>query len=131
MPHITPFDSARHHIHLSAFITTQEGDIFKLRAILDTGAPSTEVSDQFLMHAGLLNARQEGVTVKPSLETQKYSKIRLPIFQICSHKIANMEVYISRFEKSWGIDALIGLDFLRRFRTTIDYQKGQIETEPF
>ena len=131
MPNITAFNPEKHHIHLAAFITTKEGEPFKLRAILDTGAPATELSDQFLLHAGILESHQGDVTVKPGLETQKYGKITLPSFKICSHEIPNMTVYISHFEKSWGIDALIGLDFLRRFRTTIDYQKGQIETEPF
>ncbi len=41
-----------------------------------------------------------------------------------------LKVYVSHFEKSWGIKALIGLDFFRYFRVTIDYKAGHLITEP-
>lgn len=60
------------------------------------------------------------------LQTQKYGKIILPHIQVCGHTIEKLEVFVSHFEKSWGIDALIGLDFLRQFKVEIDYSKGII-----
>ncbi|MBI2344297.1 MAG: hypothetical protein HYV02_08215 [Deltaproteobacteria bacterium] len=57
--------------------------------------------------------------------------IVLPLVEICSHRIENFPVYVSHFEKSWGIDALIGLDFFRQFRVTIDYQQGALTTESY
>ena len=41
------------------------------------------------------------------------------------------EVFVSHFEQSWGIDALIGLDFFRRFLVTIDYVNGVLVTSPY
>ena len=45
--------------------------------------------------------------------------------------ILDTGAYVSHYEKHWGVDALIGLDFFRQFRVTIDYKVGQIITEPF
>lgn len=129
MPNITPFNVDKHHIHIPAYITLSSDHRIKLRAILDTGAPFTEISDEFLLYVGLLNT-EKNVSLKKGQESQKYGKIIFPLIEICSHKIYDMKVFISRFEKSWGIDALIGLDFFRRFKMTIDYQKGYLITEP-
>jgi hypothetical protein len=69
--------------------------------------------------------------LKIGLQTQKYSKHLLPHIQICGHSIVNLEIFVSHFEKSWGVDALVGLDFLRRFKVEIDYSKGIIISEGF
>ena len=133
MPHITPFDRDAHHIQLRVFVTNQEKEQYALRAILDTGAPASEFSDQSLQYIGLLSTQEPNkeVALQSGLQTQKYGKIVIPHIEICGHPTEELEVFISHFEKSWGVDALIGLDFFRRFRTTIDYKKGEIETEPF
>lgn len=49
---------------------------------------------------------------------------------VCGYTINHYEVFAFRFDESWGIDALIGLDFFRRFRVTIDYKLGHLITEP-
>lgn len=131
MPNITAFNRQRHHIHLAVFVTTKEGARLKLRAILDTGAPVTELSDQFLHYSGIMELHKEDIVLRPGLETQKYGKITLPYIEICQNKISNMTTFISRFEKSWGVDALIGLDFFRKYRVTVDYSRGHIITEPY
>lgn len=51
--------------------------------------------------------------------------------EICQQRIEGLEVVVSRFDEIWGIDALIGLDFFRRFRVTVDYRAGHIITEPY
>ena len=43
----------------------------------------------------------------------------------------SFEFFVSHFEQSWGIDALIGLDFFRRFLVTIDYKNGFLVTSPY
>jgi hypothetical protein len=80
--------------------------------------------------SGFIETQNETVSLKPGLQTQKYSKITLPSITICDHQIDCFEVFMSHFESSWGIDALIGLDFFRRFRVTIDYSNGILLTTP-
>ncbi len=127
----TSFDTGKHHIHLE-FTVTDLNDIWcSVAGILDTGAPRTEFSDQFLMHAGFLDTKSEKARLKPGLQTQKYGLIELPSVTICGHRIGHFKVFVSNFEQSWGIDALIGLDFFRRFIVTVDYKNGFLVTSPY
>ncbi|GEM_PF-5774242 len=41
MPNITAFDTEAHHLRLSALVTSVTGVQYKIRTILDTGAPAT------------------------------------------------------------------------------------------
>lgn len=127
---ITSFDTSRHHIHVDLIITDPKGTPHSVAGILDTGAPNTEFSDQFLMFAGLLDSKNTEARLKPGLQTQKYGMLELPSLIICGHRIDAFEVFVSRFEPSWGIDALIGLDFFRRFLVTIDYANEILITSP-
>lgn len=130
LPTRTPFETSRHHIHLELFVLTPSGIRHSVAAILDTGAPRTEFSDQFLDYAGLAPLSAGTQAIPPGQHTKKYGRITLAGLEICGHTLENFEVLISRFEKTWGIDALVGLDFFRRFRTAIDYDAGQIIVEP-
>ncbi|MCP4134785.1 MAG: hypothetical protein GY754_27670 [bacterium] len=120
---VTSFDTGRHHIHLELSVTDLKGLKHSVAGILDTGAPKTEFSDQFLIHTDFIDSAAEAV-IKPGMQTQKYGVISLPSLIICGHKIDCFDVFVSRFEKSWGIDALIGLDFFRRFLVTVDFLNG-------
>lgn len=131
MPNTTAFDPRAHHIHFVARVVNPSGEKIKLRAVLDTGAPHTEFSDQFLHYARFIPHPDKDVRTKEGLQTQKYGKIILPHVEICGHVMENMPIYVSHFEKHWGVDALIGLDFFRRLKVTVDYKAGQIITEPY
>ena len=130
MSNITAFDPHEHHIRLVGSMKTSDDVEYEFRAILDTGAPWTEFSDQYLLAMGMVTGKPSSVSIKDGLQTQKYGKLILPQIQICNHYIIDMPIYVSHFEKYWGVDALIGLDFFRRFRVTIDYREKQIVTEP-
>ena len=130
MQNTTIFNVSARYIVFPIFVTTKDGDAHELDALLDTGAPRTEFSDEALQAIGFLETPKKDIVLKPGLQTQKYSKVVLPHLSICNHPINNLEVYVSHFEKSWGIKALIGLDFFRRFRITVDYYKGQIIASP-
>ena len=70
--HITTFDTSRHHIYLEFSVTDSNGVLHSVAGILDTGAPRTEFSDQFLKYAGFLSDKNENATLKPGIQTQKY-----------------------------------------------------------
>lgn len=131
MPNITIFDPTAHHIRLVGSLRTPDDVDYEFRAILDTGAPFTEFSDQFLHAAGMMSDITPDISIKSGLQTQKYGKLVLPNMEICGHRIQEMPIYVSHYEKHWGVDALIGLDFFRRFEVTINYQKGHIITKTF
>lgn len=129
MQNITTFNINAQYIYLPIFIVTDSHKHLEFDAILDTGAPMMEFSDKALQYAGFLDKVKNGVTLKESLQTQKYATVILPRTKTYGHKIENLKVFVSHFEKSWGIDALIGLDFFRNYRVTIDYSKGTLLTE--
>ncbi len=129
---LIPFDSSRHHIYVEFELLDSKGIIRKGRGILDTGAPRTEFADSYLSHLGILEIENNAEMKQPDgHQTKKYQKIILPSVSICGHRFKNTEFIVSRFEKSWGIHALIGLDLFRNARITIDYKSAQIISEPF
>ncbi len=122
----TPFDPKRHHIHLEAQVQSERGIPWNFDGLLDTGAPWTEFSDLFLIRVGLLD-QVPSVSIQSGLQTQKYGKLILPELKVCGQTLTDFEIRVSRFEQSWGIDALVGLDFFRRFQVTIDYDRAVLE----
>jgi hypothetical protein len=127
MPNITTFDTTKPYMYLPVCVESSYGTRHEFDAIFDTGAPRTEFSDRALKYAGFLSDTQD-VAIPNGLQTYKYDRIILPSITICGHEIKHLDVFVSLFEESWGIHALIGLDFLRRFRTEIDYSKGMLVT---
>jgi hypothetical protein len=117
-------------IHIEVLLTNPTGIVYSVAGILDTSAPYTEFADDFLVYSGFLETKSDPISLKPGLQTQKYGKIILPAAIICQHQIDNFEVGVSHFESAWGIEALVGLDFFRRFRVTIDYSNGTLLTTP-
>ena len=131
MQKITTFDTSEHHIYLISHIVDWHDVMHTFRAILDTGAPTTEFSDEFLNSVGLLKSK-DMKKIEPAFleQTKKYGKLAIPKIECLGHDIKNVTVRVSKFAEGWGVDALIGLDFFRRFRVTVDYSKAEIVTEP-
>ncbi len=129
MPDIeTSFDINRHHIHLELIVKNFNGIEYSVDAILDTGAPYTEFSDHFLKFTGFIKDLDSEISIKSGQQSQKYNKLSIPEINICGQILNDMEIFVSHFEESWGIDALIGLDFFRKYITEIDYSRGIIRT---
>lgn len=126
---VTPFDTSQHHIHTEFSVANESGRHLRFDGVIDTGAPWTEFNDHFLERAGLVDLSNDEIPMKPGLETQKYAKVLLPSITICGHTIDDFKVMVSRFDPAWGIAALIGLDFFRRFKLTIDYGQGVLLCE--
>jgi len=127
-----PFDSQKHHIYLEFAISDIKGFARYGLGILDTGAPRTEFCDIFLKHIGLLEAVIDDETAPYyGLQTLKYRKLKVPSVEICGYHFQNTEFIVSQFDKTWGIDALIGLDLFRKCRITIDYKLEMIIVDPY
>lgn len=130
MQKITRFDITKYHIHTKLEVISKSGKVTSFSAILDSGASFTELSDKSLQLAGYVIPVDNHI-VKPHQETQKYAKIKLVKSIVLGQELNDWIVYISHFEKSWGIDALIGLDFFRKFEVTVDYQNGHLITKSY
>lgn len=129
---ITEFDIKENHIYTFLDVKHPEKETFhRFKAIIDTGAPFTEFVDSALVQAGIIEVSEKEILIKTDLQSQKYGKIIFPEIKICGHVIKDFQTYVSRWSSQWGIGALIGLDFFRKFRVTIDYKKGYLITETY
>ena len=128
---ITKFNTNKYYIFIKSIITSCDGRIINANSILDTGAPTTEFSDKFLLLFGFIDELNTEINIEKNLESKKYRKIVLPNLEICGQKLNNFEVAVSKFEDSWGIDAIIGLDFFRKFHVAIDYNLGELVVTPY
>ncbi|PJC64089.1 MAG: hypothetical protein CO021_06075 [Deltaproteobacteria bacterium CG_4_9_14_0_2_um_filter_42_21] len=72
MQKITKFDQNERYIFLHVLLTRKDGKKEDISALLDTGAPVTEFSDQALKHAGFLETTQNDISLPSGLQTQKY-----------------------------------------------------------
>lgn len=68
---ITSYDTNKHHIYIDVTVINPKGIVYSVAGILDTGAPRTEFSDQFLVHSRFLETKSEQVSLNPGLQTQK------------------------------------------------------------
>lgn len=126
----TTFDIAEHHIYFAAQIQDCNGVEHAFRGILDTGAPSTEFSDEFLLAVGILKPDEmQKVDIQQEQQTARYGRIVLPRIHCLGQTIENVKVKVVRFAEGWAVDALIGLDFFRKFEVRINYKLGTIVTE--
>jgi len=67
----TSFDISRHHIHVEFIVADINNVRYSVAGILDAGAPNTEFSDQFLLHMGFFDIKNENTKLTPGLQTQK------------------------------------------------------------
>lgn len=126
----TTFDTSEHHIYLAAKILDCNGVEHSFRGVLDTGAPATEFSDEFLLAVGILEPQAiKKVDIHPEQQTARYGRIVLPRIQCLGQTMENTRVKVVRFVEGWAVDALIGLDFFRRYEVKINYKSGTIVTE--
>jgi hypothetical protein len=128
---LIPFDSKLHHIYIKFEMIDSNGIGRYGLGILDTGAPRTEFADSFLNYLGIYEFQKSNIEIPDGQQTKKFDRIILPSVTICGCRFKDKEFLVSRFEKSWGINALIGLDLFRMARITIDYKNSQIISEPF
>lgn len=126
----TTFDTTEHHIYLAAKILDRNGVEHTFRGVLDTGAPSTEFSDEFLLSVGILEPDLvRKVDIHPEQQTARYGRVVLPRIYCLGQTMQNTRVKVVRFVEGWAVDALIGLDFFRKFEVRINYKLGSITTE--
>ncbi len=88
----TPFDTNEHHILINVVIDTGHEIRWRIKAILDTGAPWTEISDEFLHNAGIPGDVPKNISIPEGLQTQRHGKLVLPEVGVCGQTLSNIEV---------------------------------------
>jgi clan AA aspartic protease (TIGR02281 family) len=96
--------------------------------ILDTGAALTALSWSVLKVVGydpaLAPERQDIVTANGVIEVPK---LRVASISVGELEARDVEVVCHDIPELTGIRGLLGLSFLKHFRTVIDYRQGYLE----
>jgi clan AA aspartic protease (TIGR02281 family) len=100
----------------------------KVDMILDTGAALTAISWSDLKVIGydpaIIPERQEIITANGIIEVPK---LRIETISVGDLQAKNVEVICHDIPELAGIRGLLGLSFLKHFKTTIDYKEGYVE----
>lgn len=100
----------------------------RMDLILDTGAALTVLSWSVLKVIGYDPAvapeRQETITANGVIEVPK---LRLSSIAVGDAEVQDIEVICHDIPELAGIRGLLGLSFLKHFRTVIDYRGGYLE----
>ncbi|MEW5694263.1 MAG: retropepsin-like aspartic protease [Candidatus Hydrogenedentota bacterium] len=108
-------------------ITGPKGSI-RVDLIFDSGAAFTAISWSALKVIGYDPAgvpeRQEIVTANCVIEVPK---LRVESMTVSDVKAQEVEVICHDIPELAGIRGLLGLSFLKHFRTVIDYKEGYLE----
>lgn len=108
-------------------ITGPKG-LVKVDLILDTGAAFTAISWSVLKVIGYDPAavpnRQEIITANGVIEVPK---LRVENITVRDAEVQEVEVICHDIPEFVGIRGLLGLSFLKNFKTVIDYRQGYFE----
>jgi clan AA aspartic protease (TIGR02281 family) len=100
----------------------------KVDMILDTGAALAAISWSDLKVIGydpaIIPERQEIITANGIIEVPK---LRIETISVGDLQAKNVEVICHDIPELAGIRGLLGLSFLKHFKTTIDYKEGYVE----
>ena len=102
--------------------------IVKVDMILDTGAAFTTVSWADLKVLGydpaVVPERQEIITANGVIEVPK---LKVDCIAVGDAEVRGIEVICHDIPELAGIRGLLGLSFLKHFRTVIDYKEDYLE----
>jgi clan AA aspartic protease (TIGR02281 family) len=108
-------------------IVGPKGKVF-VDLIFDTGAAFTVLSWSVLKVIGYdpasVSERQEIITANGVIEVPK---LQIAGITVGDMKVENLEVLCHDIPELVGIRGLLGLSFIRHFRTVIDFKQGYLE----
>jgi predicted aspartyl protease len=121
---IFPLDPAEPLIVVTARVFGPSGQSI-LRLALDTGATSSMVVPKQLQRIGYdLGKALVRTTVFTANGVASGSKISLEEIESLGKTYTNFPVFCTPLPSGTGIDGVLGLDFLRGTRLTIDFRMG-------
>lgn len=109
------------------------GDLTDLNLVIDTGASSTTVSKRIARKLGLKGEKKQATAHGHRIDVEQ---VRLPSLQMGSLLREDIPAWsmdrltVADARQMFRIDALIGLDLLRRTNLTIDFEKQIVRFGP-
>lgn len=99
---------------------------------LDTGASMTTISESTLLAIGFTpETMGQLTTFGDASRSHLVRKVTLKSFSLTRARVENLEVLCYTFPEEYGIDGVIGLNFLRQFNISLDFQRGVLMLRKF
>lgn len=124
-----PFDSEKGLILISVILSGPKGNTSVTMA-LDTGATHSLVDAKILSNLGYdLNATSEHLRITTGSGSETVSRLPVDLFDALGVARTNFPVLGHHLPSTSTVDGLLGLDFLRGYRLTIDFPAGLLTLE--
>ena len=102
-----------------------------MNAVLDTGAARSIIPPKIASNLGYDISEPKEMIEFSGVYGSGWSKvIRVSKVEAIGESVSDMDIVLHQLSPDIIADAILGLDFLRNFDTTISYSKGIIETKP-
>lgn len=122
------FDPSAPVVLLKATITGRYSQTVHLA--LDTGATYTMIPWQIAEALGYApEVAEDRIHITTASGTEKVPLISVDSFAISGAKVSNLKVAVHDLPEKSRVDGLLGLNFLRNFHLSLDFQKGIIELD--
>jgi predicted aspartyl protease len=126
---VTRFDSRRDIIVVRAVVRGPRGDM-PLKVVVDTGCGLTMIDPSVIDRIGYSARDGESFTKVRSVVHEEHGyTLRVPRFRALGHEVNDLLVTVNDLPEGWGIDGLLGWDFLRQFNFEIRSGEGRIIAE--
>ena len=128
---VTEFDPNRDLIVVPGWVLGSRGREQSLRFAVDTGAGHTIISPEFLDDLGY-SAREHGEQVaitRSIVGREEGYMLRVARFTCLGFEEEDFRVYAQDLPSGWGIEGLLGLNFLRLLNYEVRSVEGRIVAE--
>ena len=99
---------------------------------LDTGSSYTIISEAAATQVGFdLSQVTEFASFGDASTTHLVPKVTLKSFSLADARIDSLEALCYTIPEEHGIDGVVGLNFLRHFRITLDFEQGILTLDRF
>ena len=102
-----------------------------MNAVLDTGAARSIIPPKIASNLGYDISEPKEMIEFSGVYGSGWSKvISVSKVEAIGESVSDIDIVLHQLSPDITADAILGLDFLRNFDTTISYSKGIIETKP-
>ncbi len=127
---VTSFNPDRDLIIVGGRVWGRHGEPAPLRLVLDTGAAETIIVPHVLDELGYNASQGEAITViRSAISEESGYLLRVASFACLGFKVADFRIHAHDLPEGFGIDGLIGLNFLRLFNYEIRSVEGRIHVD--